>query len=530
MSSRTRTLVITGGLVAVIVVIGLLALNTVYSSASSKTVSSTTTVKTGTVSSTVTATGNVSPVTSLSLNFPSSGVVSAVDVQPGATVTAGETLATIDDTQTQAALSSAQASLSAAQANLANVQQPITPSVAAQDGASLQSSQQAVATAQANVTDAEQNAALDGVGLQTAVNQAEEQLNRDTNQYASDQANCATTTTSGTGTGSGSTQSCSATLLQDQNTIAKDNESVTNAQQSQDTGQLKDQQSMQSAQNSLVSAEDSLNATVASNNAKAVATPSSVASAQSQVTSAQANLVTAQKNESNTVLTAPIAGTVAAVNGAVGQTVAGGGTSSSSTSASSATGSSSGSSAFITLDDISTLQVVAGFAEVDAVKVQNSQAATVTLNALPNQTVTGQVSNVDIQSTVVSNVVTYDVTVTLTNPPAGVKPGMTANVEVVVGSAANVLELPTADITTLGAQSTVTLQRDGKDVTQTVTTGLVGDEDTQITSGLTQGETVVAPTVSIATSTGSAATTRTGAGGLGGGAGGGGFGGFGGAG
>ncbi len=99
---------------------------------------------------------------------------------------------------------------------------------------------------------------------------------------------------------------------------------------------------------------------------------------------------------------------------------------------------------------MSALQVVAGFAEVDASKVQVGQAATVSLNALPNQALDGQVTKVDVNSTVVSNVVTYNVTITMSNPPAGVKPGMTASVSVVIAQRDNVLNLPTADITTRG--------------------------------------------------------------------------------
>jgi len=532
MSSKTRTLVLTGGLVVVIVVIALLAVNTIFSKASAKTVTRTATVSTGTVESTVTATGNVSPATSLSLNFQSSGVVTEIDVQTGDQVVAGQTLAKIDDTQTQAALSSAEASLTAAQDNLTSVEQPLTPAVAAQNASALLMAQQAVTTAQTNLTAAQQSAQVNATGYQQTVIQAEAQLSRDDNQYNADQANCSSGTTVSSGTGSGGAQSCTSVLLADQNTIAKDNEAVATAQQSEVSGQLKDQQSIQQAQNSLNSAQDSLTSTEASNNAKATATPASVASAQSQVTQAQANLVTAQKNESDTVLTAPSNGTVASVDGLVGQTASGGGTSSASSSSASssasATGGSGSSSAFITLDNIASLQVVAGFAEDDATKIQTNQTATITLNALPNQTITGTVSEVDITSTVVSNVVTYDVTISLTSPPSGVKPGMTANVAVVVGEADNVVELPTADITTRGTTSTVTLLKAGKQIIQTVTTGLVGDETTQITSGVTAGETVVTPAVSI--TTGGAATTRTSTLGGGGGFVGGGGGGFGGAG
>ena len=528
MKTRRRTLLLSAGLATATVIVAVLAGNSIYSSASAKATVRTSTVQQGTVQSTVTATGNVAPASALAVNFQASGTVTEIDVKVGDQVKAGQVLAKIDDSPTQAALNSAQAALNSAQANLANVEQPLTPASAAQNAAALATSEQQVQAAQTGLASAQQSAALNAVGYQNSVNQAESQLTRDTNQYNNDQATCATATTTGSGSSGG--QSCSSILNADQNTLLKDNDAVINAEQQEATGQLKDQQSVQQAENSLISARDGLASTQAANQAKATATPASVAAAQSQVAQAQAGLQTAQKNEANTTLTAPSDGTVATVGGVVGQTVSGGGTSAASGASTSSSGTGSGassssasssSSAFVTIDDTSALQVVSGFAEVDASKVQVGQPATISLNALPNQPVSGQVTKVDVNATVVSNVVTYNVTVVLTNPPAAVKPGMTASVSVVVNQKDNVLYLPTADVTTRGGSSTVTLLRNGKQISQVVTIGLVGDQDTEITSGLNAGDVVVAPTVSVS-STGTGTGTRTGtgtgtgAGGLGG--------------
>lgn len=506
MNSRVRALAPTGTLAVAVIGIAVLAANSIYSSASARTVVRTAVVQRGTVQSTVTATGNVAAATSLSLNFQAGGVVTSIAVKPGDQVAPGQELARIDDTQTQAALASAQASLNAAQANLASVQQPVTPAIAAQNQAALVSSEQQVTSAQTSLTDSEQSASVDAVGLQNSLNQAVAQRDRD-------EATCAA---------SNPPPTCPTTL-------AQDNNAVTNALQQQTSGRLKDEQAIHQAQNGLAGAQAGLASTQASNNAKAVSTPSQVAGAQSQVTQAQAGLLTAQKNEADTFLKAPVVGTIVAVNGVVGQTVSGGGTSGSSgtsstgSSASSASSSSS-SSPLITLTDLSTLQVVAGFAEADAGKIQVGQPASISLNALPTQQIAGQVSYVQVTSTVVSNVVTYNVTVNLTSPPAGVKPGMTANVSVVVVHHDNVLHVPTADVSARAGGSTVTVIQGGKQVTQAVTVGLVGDQSTEITSGVTEGETIVAPTVTITTSTGgtTASTPRAaGGGGLGGGIGGG---------
>ena len=187
--------------------------------------------------------------------------------------------------------------------------------------------------------------------------------------------------------------------------------------------------------------------------------------------------------------------------------------------------STSSSSGFITIDTLNQLEIVSGFAEADAAKLAVGQPATITFPALTNTEVAGKVVAVATNSTVVSNVVTYDVTIVLINPPSEVKEGMTANVIVVTQSRSAVLELPSAAITTNGAISTVQLlQSDKTTVTTPVTIGLVGSSTTQIVSGLKAGDVVVEPTVTIA----AGSTTPTG-GGFGGGGGGGGFGGLGGA-
>jgi macrolide-specific efflux system membrane fusion protein len=95
---------------------------------------------------------------------------------------------------------------------------------------------------------------------------------------------------------------------------------------------------------------------------------------------------------------------------------------------------------------------------------------------------------------------------------------MTSEVSVIVQTASNVLELPSAAITTTGSTSTVQVQT-SKGVTKTtpVTLGLVGSSFTEITSGVTVGETIVEPQASVAATTGAATPAAGGGGGFGGG-------------
>ncbi len=88
-------------------------------------------------------------------------------------------------------------------------------------------------------------------------------------------------------------------------------------------------------------------------------------------------------------------------------------------------------------------------------------------------------------------------------------------------TAATSLYVPAAAITTANGVSTVKVVKNGKTSAVTVTTGLVGDDGTQIKSGLTAGETIVIGSVSTATTTtGTTGTTGTGTGGFGTGTGG----------
>jgi macrolide-specific efflux system membrane fusion protein len=261
---------------------------------------------------------------------------------------------------------------------------------------------------------------------------------------------------------------------------------------------------------------------------------SAVASAKAGVLQAQSAVTAAQNALDDTTLTAPYAGTITTLTGLAGQTVNGSGSSpaSSSSAATGGTGganassssSTSGSSAttFLTLADMSAMHVKVGFAEIDAVKVATGQSATVTISALTGTQLSGSVVAIDPIATVVNNVVTYNTLIAIAGPPPTLRTGMTASVSVQVASHAGVLAVPTAAIQTQGGSSFVNVDVNGEPVQTPVTTGLQGDNTTEIISGLTAGQQLL---VSTGTATTSAASpgarpgSGAGAGGFGGGGG-----------
>ncbi|MFC0029241.1 efflux RND transporter periplasmic adaptor subunit [Micromonospora chaiyaphumensis] len=264
-----------------------------------------------------------------------------------------------------------------------------------------------------------------------------------------------------------------------------------------------------SAKRQLTAAEANLDAAEAALD-RATDADSDTTDAEAQVTSAELAVEEAQEAVDGSVLKAPMAGTVVAVNGSVGGSSGGGSSGSSNGSSggsapsgstnSSSTSSSSGSSGgFIELADLNRLEVSASVAEADATKLKVGQAATVTWNALAGATATGKLTSIDPNASTSNNVVTYGVVFSLDRLPDGVRAGQTVEVSATVGQVDDVVYVNSAALTTVGNRHTVTVLQNGRQVTRTVEVGLTGDQAVEITSGLEVGEQVVLKTSSTST-------------------------------
>lgn len=270
----------------------------------------------------------------------------------------------------------------------------------------------------------------------------------------------------------------------------------------QKKGDLADAQAVSSARNDVDTAEAQVAQQVA---AKAVQEErpknnAEVAAAQADVDNKQAVLDDAQRQLDETTLVAPTDGTVAVIGGRVGEEVPGGGSNRGGFDASAlsrppgaqAPGSvSSRAGGFVTLTDLGTNEVKARFSEADTTKIKPGQAAKVEFESLGQQ-LTARVIRIDAIETVVANVVTYTVTLLLDKKLEEIKPGMTGNVDVIISQKQNVLRLPVTAINPRNGRATVQVVKpDDTQETRQVTTGLKGDDDIEITSGLDDGEKVV---------------------------------------
>jgi multidrug efflux pump subunit AcrA (membrane-fusion protein) len=520
----TGAWILNGILVLALVALGVYAYTRLTGSSSTSAATRTASVQRGVVTTSVSASGSVASAGDVSANFQTSGTLTALLVKQGQHVSKGEVLARIDSLSARQAVQEAEAGLATAQGRLQQTLNPLNAQEKAQLTLSDASAAQSVQTAIVSLSDTQAQNAQNLSQAQSAVTRAKQQLASDKAQLATDKASTAA--------------SAQSAVTQDESKVSSDNTAVQTAVANVAATKLKNTQSLHSAENQVAQAKMQQQTNAANNAVKtAPPQPGDLASAKASVLQAQIALAQARKALRETTLRAPIAGAVATVDGSVGDAVSGGGGNGSSSSSNSSaassnssnSSSSSSSSSLVTITGQNKLQVVAGFSEGDAASIKVGEPGTATISALPGVTLGAKVIAIDSTATTVSNVVTYNVTFALTGSNAKLKPGMTADVEVITAERDNALHVPTTAVTGSGANARVTVLRNGQQVSTPVVAGLKGDDATEITSGLRAGDTVVLPTLTLASS--SSSTFGAGTGGAGrlraatGGFGGGGFGG-----
>ncbi|HNX43739.1 MAG TPA: efflux RND transporter periplasmic adaptor subunit [Bacteroidales bacterium] len=97
---------------------------------------------------------------------------------------------------------------------------------------------------------------------------------------------------------------------------------------------------------------------------------------------------------------------------------------------------------FTIAQDLTKMQVVANVDEADIGQVAEGQKVSFTVDAFPSDLFEGKITQVRLEPTTNSNVVTYSVVVDAPNPDLKLKPGLTASITVTVKEAADVLTVP----------------------------------------------------------------------------------------
>ena len=416
----------------------------------SKTTTQTATVKRGNLVITIPATGNLAFSQTADLAFSTAGTVQDVLVQPGDPVTNGEVVATLDPAAWQTNIANLERNLTQAQINVINAQSTLDKSQGTYTGQDLEAAQSAV------------NGDLAYL------------------QYALDQQAKATP----------DTQSVWASVVaRAKATLSADQAKVDAIMGVADSPQVQiNKLNLQMAQGKLQDAQTALD----------------------------------NANATSPEVKATFDGFVTKVNVAAGDAV------------------NSGAIA-VSIADPNKYEVSVLVSELDVFNIKIGGTATVQASALPSVPLRGTIMAVSPTATISSGVVNYQVTLdvqmaqsartaqtgtgsrssqsgqtnqagtAMTAPTVSLKQGLTVTVNILEDQRNNVLLIPNRAISKQGKNSTVQVLVNGVAETKTIQTGVSDLSNTEVTSGLSEGDVVVLPQ-----STSSSSSTQQ-RGGLGGG-------------
>ena len=200
---------------------------------------------------------------------------------------------------------------------------------------------------------------------------------------------------------------------------------------------------------------------------------------------AQSNYSKAQKNIGYAKIYSPIDGVVLSRAVDEGQTVASG---------------FSTPTLFTIAGDLKAMRVIANVDEADIGQVKDGQRVEFEVDAFPEDTFQGSVTQVRLQATTTSNVVTYQVVIDAPNPDLKLMPGLTANITIYTLDKQDVMAVPiralhfTPEGETYRDNTVWKQMPDGKLEAAAVVTGVSDGVQTEILEGLQFGDRVVTGT------------------------------------
>lgn len=463
---------------------------------------------------TVAVTGTVEPINRVTLAFGVSGTVAKVAVHVGEHVAAGQALATLQTTTLAQQVTQAQASLRAAQATVTADEQgqstegsggttartrggepgtqghTSTPDPSKGTPTTLASAQQAVVSAQ-RAADAAARAAAGALSAADTAcgTSASSGTGTGTGTGTGGSPGPASTTTSTTAaSGTGGASACTTALhdaLSAQQTLAADQRAVTGAETSlaallakggTPTGGATGTTGTRSHGTTTGTAPTTTGATgtTGSGGTAAPATPKAqaaqLASDQAAVDTDDAKLLVAQQSLAEAALTSPIAGTVGAVNVAAGESTTAG-----------------SSTAAVTILTQHTFEAEGLVSPTQVPALAVGDVVRVGVDGRPSP-IRGRVIRIGPVDTSLG--FQYPVVVALPSGIPHLFTGSLCQMTVVVHLARHTLAVPNSAVRTSHGKSYVTVVQGGQGRRVSVGVGIVGDQETQILSGLHRGQQV----------------------------------------
>jgi len=500
---------------------------TTTSSASGQTYTQIVKVTQGALNSSLSVVGQLAAEQSADLAFEQmSGAANllTLTVQAGNVVTAGQVLATIDPAPYEQARDQAKSDLQAAEEALSDLQTPATALEIAQADVAVSKAKQALAQAQSNLADLK---SPDLTSLRSAVQDAQDSLAllqlqatlADHDTLAKSERDLQYTVAwyqrriAELQALSNPNAEQTAEIADDQVTLAAAQADLARVQVQRELARQSRAAELAKANVALADAQEALAEAQAGGDKLALAQAelavhqaevalqaaqearadldtgadaAKIAAAQAAVDKKRLTLADAEAALAGAQLVAPFDGTILQTNVSVGDQV-------------------TANTTILTLANLKTLQVVASVDETTIRQISAGQDASITFDAFPGQSFQGKVLSVPLQGSLQGGVMVYPVPVSLTGADnLALLVGMTANVEVQVGQAADALLVPTLALTKANGLYQVlvpnTTDPNGDPVAVPVEVGLSDGTYTQITKGLNPGDQVV---VQVASTTGS---------------------------
>jgi HlyD family secretion protein len=203
---------------------------------------------------------------------------------------------------------------------------------------------------------------------------------------------------------------------------------------------------------------------------------------QKDVASAQATLDTTLERLEGATLNSPLKGIVTLVNIKVGQAV-------------------NANASVVEVADPLVVQMDGTVDEIDVLFIREGAQADVSMDALPGQTLTGQVTYISSAARTAQGVVTYPIQVQL-QVPEGIqlREGLSATANIVIRSEQSVLLIPTQAVYGSFQQPTARVMSNGRIEERPVVLGNSDDFWVIVKEGLAQGDRVVMETAQVTTS------------------------------
>lgn len=459
----------------VLVVIGLLVRNHL-SSISQGVGLETATVTRRTLNATVLATGTVKAIVGAEVKVGSriSGVVTHLPVNIGSSVRKGQPIAQLDDREARSQVDQARSNLAAAQSHLAELEAGYNAQVV-QSKTDIERANSNLAAARSKLSQARTSAGSVPIEVTAQIQQASASIDQaeatrknskvklermerllEKGFIATQDADNARTEYE---VADSRVRHAQAVL-----TAAKADASQT---------EIKKQEVAQ-AEEGLRQAQSALSMARA-NVAQVRVKEQAIGTARAQVTQAEAALRYAATQLSYTRIVSPVSGVIASVSTQEGETIAAG----------------LQAPTFVTIVDLSRLQVDALVDETDIGLVKVGDSATFTVDSYPDEEFEGRVTAIYPKAIIDQNVVNYDVVVTIANPRGMLRPDMTANVTISIATKSNVLAVPNKAIKREEGAKVVYVIANGKPVCRRIRTGWKDSDYTEVASGLREGDRVV---------------------------------------